>query len=145
MLIYDAANWLTNWAGASLTYDANGNLTSDGGLTYSWDSRNRLSAAAARRPASPTMGWGGVAARRWGGTATSFAYDGLNVVQELAGGTPSANLLTGLGVDEPPYPRGHHNATQLPNGSALIFGGYAQDVVRSAELLSPATQPFTRH
>ena len=34
------------------------------------------------------------------GTTTNFLYDGANVVQELAGGTPSANLLTGLWVGE---------------------------------------------
>ncbi len=33
---------------------------------------------------------------------TAFLYDGINVVQELSGSPlgPSANLLTGLGVDE---------------------------------------------
>ena len=30
---------------------------------------------------------------------TAFLYDGLNVVQELNGSTPTANLLTGLGID----------------------------------------------
>ncbi|RDU94533.1 RHS repeat-associated core domain-containing protein, partial [Trinickia dinghuensis] len=34
------------------------------------------------------------------GTTTNFLYDGANAVQELAGGTPSANMLTGLGIDE---------------------------------------------
>jgi RHS repeat-associated protein len=34
------------------------------------------------------------------GTTTHFLYDGLNVIQELTGGTPTANLLTGLGIDE---------------------------------------------
>jgi len=34
------------------------------------------------------------------GTTTNFLYDGANAVQELAGGAPSANLLTGLGIDE---------------------------------------------
>lgn len=34
------------------------------------------------------------------GTATNFLYDGPNTVQELASGAPTANLLTGLGVDE---------------------------------------------
>jgi len=29
------------------------------------------------------------------GTTTNFLYDGLNVVQELNGTTPTANLLTG--------------------------------------------------
>jgi hypothetical protein len=31
---------------------------------------------------------------------TSFLYDGLNPVQELSGATPTANMLTGFGVDE---------------------------------------------
>ncbi len=35
-----------------------------------------------------------------GGVTTQFLYDDANVVQELMGGTPTANLLTGLGVDE---------------------------------------------
>ncbi len=34
------------------------------------------------------------------GTTTGFLYDGINAVQELAGTTPTANLTTGLGVDE---------------------------------------------
>lgn len=34
------------------------------------------------------------------GASTSFLYDGLNVVQELAGASPTANLLTGLSIDE---------------------------------------------
>ena len=35
-----------------------------------------------------------------GGAATGYLYDGANPVQELTGTTPSANILTGLGVDE---------------------------------------------
>ncbi len=31
---FDAANHLTSWNGATLSYDANGNLTSDGSNTY---------------------------------------------------------------------------------------------------------------
>ena len=34
------------------------------------------------------------------GTTTHFLYDGLNVIQELNGTTPTANLLTGLSIDE---------------------------------------------
>src|SRR5712691_10165243 len=33
------------------------------------------------------------------GSTTSFLYDGANVVQELAGGTPVANIVSG-GLDE---------------------------------------------
>ncbi len=98
---YDADNRLTNWSGTTLTYDSNGNLTGDSSLTYGWDSRSRLSSLSGTATASFTYDTLG---RRTGktvnGTATNFLYDGLNVVQELASGTPAANLLTGLGIDE---------------------------------------------
>jgi len=38
--------------------------------------------------------------RTIGSTATSSFYDGLNPVQELQLGAPSANTITGLGIDE---------------------------------------------
>jgi len=34
------------------------------------------------------------------GVSTQFLYDGLNPVQKIQNGAPSANLLTGLGIDE---------------------------------------------
>jgi len=99
---YNAANQQVAVGGQALTYDLNGNLTSDGTTTYTWDARDRLVAltgpgvtasfkydSLGRRP-SKTIN----------GTATSFLYDGLNPVQEQRGGSPVANLLTGLGIDE---------------------------------------------
>ncbi|RQU35305.1 hypothetical protein DF142_27275, partial [Burkholderia cenocepacia] len=98
---YDADNRLTNWGGTALTYDANGNVVGDGSLTYGWDSRGRLSSLSGTAAGSFSYD---ALERRTGktvnGTATNFLYDRLNVVQELASGTPSANLLTGLGIDE---------------------------------------------
>ena len=38
---YNAANQLTQWGTATLTYDANGNMLSDGSNAYTWDARNR--------------------------------------------------------------------------------------------------------
>jgi hypothetical protein len=35
-----------------------------------------------------------------GAATTTFLYDGVNAVQELTGGTPRADLLTGPGIDE---------------------------------------------
>lgn len=35
-----------------------------------------------------------------GGGTTSFLYDGLSLLQELSGGSPTANLLGGAGIDE---------------------------------------------
>jgi hypothetical protein len=34
------------------------------------------------------------------GSTTQFLYDELNPIQEIQNGTPSVNLLTGLGIDE---------------------------------------------
>jgi YD repeat-containing protein len=99
---YDAANQQVTVGGQALTYDLSGNLTGDGTTTYTWDARDRLVALTGpgvtasfkydplgRRPTKTING-----------TATSFLYDGLNPVQEQQGGSPVANLLTGLGIDE---------------------------------------------
>ena len=98
---YDAANQAITFGGTLLTYDANGNLTSDGTRTYTWNARNELSALSGGVTAS--FQYDGVGRRRAktiGGGTTGFLYDGLNMVQELAGGAPSANLLPGLDLDE---------------------------------------------
>ena len=98
---YDDANQIATFSGVSFTYDANGNLTSDGVRSYTWNPRAQL--ASVTGPVSGSFAYDGVGRRRSktiGGTATQFLYDGLNPVQELAGGTPTANLLTGIGIDE---------------------------------------------
>jgi RHS repeat-associated protein len=102
VLTYDAANQLTQQGTSSLSYDANGNLTSDGTRNYVWDARNQL---ASINGTGVTAGFqydafGRRARKTVNGTTTEFLYDRLNVVQEASGGTPIANLLTGLGVDE---------------------------------------------
>jgi RHS repeat-associated protein len=98
---FDADNAMTGFNGTSLTYDANGNLTGDGTNTYTWDARNHLSAISGAATASFAYDALG---RRTGkiinGIATQLLYDVLNPVQELQSGTPSADLLTGLNIDE---------------------------------------------
>jgi hypothetical protein len=90
---YNAANQLTNWAGTTLTYDANGNLTSDGANSYTWNARNQL--ASMTGASFVYDGLGRRASKTIGGSTTNYLYDGQNPVQE-----GSANLLTGLGVDQ---------------------------------------------
>jgi RHS repeat-associated protein len=98
---YDAANQLTSWNGVPVTYDANGNLTTDGTRTFTWDSQNRLTSISGPTPASFVYdGVGRRSQKTVGAQTTAFLYDGPNAVQELVGGTPSVNLLTGVGVDE---------------------------------------------
>jgi RHS repeat-associated protein len=79
-----------------LTYDLNGNLTGDGTNTFSWNARNQLSSISGG--ASASFGydaWGRRNTKTVSSTTTNFLYDGLNIVQELSGSTPTANILTG--------------------------------------------------
>jgi RHS repeat-associated protein len=99
--IFNAANEMTAFNGTPQTYDPNGNLTNDGTNTYSWDARNHLTAIAG--PSSTTFAYDPLGRRDLktiNGLSTQFLYDGLNPVQEIQNGAPSANLITGLGVDE---------------------------------------------
>lgn len=103
---YNANNQQTTFGMNTLTYDLNGNLATvtDGGgtTTYTWNSRNQL-AGIANTGFSASFSYDSLG-RRTGktiqGTTTNFVYDGLNPVQERAGATVTANLLTGLGIDE---------------------------------------------
>ena len=98
---YDDANQVATFGGTSFTYDDNGNLTSDGVRSYTWNARDQL--ASLSGPVNGSFAYDRFGRRRSktiGGTTTQFLYDGLNPVQELSGGTPTANLLTGLGIDE---------------------------------------------
>jgi RHS repeat-associated protein len=98
---YDDGNQIAAWAGTSFTYDDNGNLTSDGSKTYSWNARNELTGISGGVSGSFAHdALGRRRSRTVGSTTTQFLYDGLNPVQELAAGTSTANLLTGLGIDE---------------------------------------------
>lgn len=95
---YDVDNRLTNWDGTTISYDANGNITNDGSKTFSWNARNQLSGIG-------TTGFGYDGAGRRiaitsAGQTKNFLYDGLQPAQEQTGGTPTANLLHGPGIDE---------------------------------------------
>src|SRR4029079_18326119 len=98
---YDANNQIAAWGGTSFTYDANGSLTSDGTNTYAWNTRNQLTSITGAVTAS--FVYDGVNRRRTktsGGIATAFLYDSQNPVKEIVGGTATANILTGLEIDE---------------------------------------------
>lgn len=99
---YNAANQLTQWGTSSLTYDANGNLTSDGVTTYTWNARNQLASLGNAQVTASFRydAFGRRVGKTVNGVATDYLFDGANPVQELSGGAPTANLLTGLGVDE---------------------------------------------
>src|SRR5712692_10741033 len=93
---YNANNQLTTWGTASLFYDLNGNMTSDGTHSYTWDARNQLSQIDAGSTASFVYDpFGRRTSKNILGASTSFLYDGANVVQEVIGGTNTANSLAG--------------------------------------------------
>jgi RHS repeat-associated protein len=70
--------------------------------TYTWNVRNQLTGISNTGfSASFTYdSFGRRTAKTIQGTTTNFVYDGLNPVQEKSGSTVTANLLTGLGIDE---------------------------------------------
>jgi RHS repeat-associated protein len=98
----DAANRLTQWGAATPIYDLAGNLTSDGVNSYTWNARNQLTAISGGTTAAFAYDpFGRRSSRTVGSTTTQYLYDGLNTAQELdAALLPTANLITGLGIDE---------------------------------------------
>jgi RHS repeat-associated protein len=97
---YNANNQLTQVGATAHTYDANGSLTNDGIKTYTWNARGQLGSLSGSLAASFQYdAFGRRVAKSINGTSTAFLYDGANVIQELSGSTPTANLLSG-GVDE---------------------------------------------
>lgn len=97
---YNAANRQTAFGGLTLTYDLNGNLTGDGTNTYTWNARGQLASISGGVSASFTYdAVGRRTTKTLSSTTTTFLYDGMNLVQELSGSTPTVNYLNG-GLDE---------------------------------------------
>jgi RHS repeat-associated protein len=103
---YNANNQQTVFGTNTETYDLNGNLATftdaSGTTTYTWNARNQLTAISGPGlTASFTYdSFGRRTGKTINATITNFVYDGLNPVQEKNGATVTANLLTGLGIDE---------------------------------------------
>ncbi len=92
---------MTAFNGVPFTYDANGNLISNGTNTYVWDARNHLVSLSGGNAASFVYDpFGRRAQKTINGVSTQFLYDASNPVQEIQNGAPSANLLSGVGIDE---------------------------------------------
>ncbi|MGH8006877.1 MAG: RHS repeat-associated core domain-containing protein, partial [Candidatus Binatia bacterium] len=88
--------------GFPVLHDNNGNLTSLDGDTFTWNVRDQL-VGIVGAGLSASFGYDGTGRRiskTVNGQTTTFAHDGVNVVEEFAGGSVSASLLTGLNVDE---------------------------------------------
>ncbi|GAB2175293.1 RHS repeat-associated core domain-containing protein [Dongia sp. agr-C8] len=135
---YNADNQLTSWNGTTISYDLNGNLTNDGTRSFTWDARNRLTAITG----VASFVYDGVDRRQsvtQGAATTAVVYDGYEPVQEQSPvGTVSANLRSGLGVDEwfsrtkggvtSTYLTDQLGSTMaLANGSGVVQTSYGYD------------------
>jgi RHS repeat-associated protein len=103
--VYDLANRLTSWNGATAVHDNNGNLTNDGTFTYTYNARNQVTGVSQGQTTLGAFVYDGLGrrvSRTVSGATTKPAYDGWNLVQERDGsGTVTADYLTGLGLDQP--------------------------------------------
>jgi RHS repeat-associated protein len=98
---FDDGNEMTQRASTSLSYDANGNLTSDGTNTYTWNARNQLASISGGVSASFAYdALGRRVSKTVNSQTTAYLHAGADVVQELSGGTPTADMLNGFAVDE---------------------------------------------
>lgn len=156
--VYNANNQLVSWGGQAYSYDLNGNLVSDGARTYTWDARDQLSSISGSATAAFQYdGFGRRQSKTVNGTNTQFVYDGLNFVQELASGTPKANLITGLNLDEV-YSRTQNSLTAsfltdaigsaiaLTDSAGAVATSYAYEpygAVTKTGAASENTQQFT--
>ena len=109
---FNADNAMTKFNGTSMSYDAVGELTSDGTNSYTWNARHQLAQIKQGRTVTATFAgacperrrrhvFGRRESKSIGASTTEFLSDGLNPVQEQSGGgSVTANLLTGLNIDE---------------------------------------------
>lgn len=93
---YNANNQLTQWGTATPTYDNNGNMLSDGTNSFVWNARNQLSSMNSGLLSFQYEPYGRRSGKTVAGITTSYLYDGANIAQEISGGSPIANLLSGL-------------------------------------------------
>jgi RHS repeat-associated protein len=96
---YNANNQLTQWGTASLYYDQNGNMTSDGVNSLAWNARNQMSSMNSSAVSFQYDPYGRRSGKTVVGVTVNYLYDGANVAQEISGGSPIANMLSG-GIDE---------------------------------------------
>jgi len=74
-------------------------MTSDGTNAFTWEARNQLASMNLEAIGFQYDPFGRRVGKAVAGSTTNYRYDGVNVMQEVAGGPPTANLLVG-GVDE---------------------------------------------
>jgi len=88
---------------AQFSYDSTGNLTGDGGTIFTYDAENRLVAASGARVAQLEYDPLGrlVQVTNAAGDATTFLYDGDELVAEYIGSTMQRRYVHGTSADDP--------------------------------------------
>lgn len=150
---YNQDNQLTQFGSLNLTYDSNGNLTSDGANNYTWSTRNQLISINGAVSANFQYdAFGRRVSKTIGGT-TEYLYDGTDPVQELSGATVTANLLTGLRVDER-FQRTDATGgadflgdalggtVAMTNASGAIFATYTYEPFGNTAVTGASSNPF---
>jgi RHS repeat-associated protein len=103
---YDGANRQTTWGTRTLDYDDNGaliSITDQAAVSYLWDERQRLKEIQQGGVMIASFQYDAFnrrTARLSNGIGTNYLNDGWQVVQELSGTTPIANILAGPRLDE---------------------------------------------
>jgi len=92
-------NQLVSLGAATLDYDSRGNLTADGRANFSFDASNRLVASSN----GVTLDYDpiGRMSRVTRNAATSFLYDGVNLIGEYDGAGGMRRYVPGAALDEP--------------------------------------------
>jgi RHS repeat-associated protein len=132
---YNAMDQLPSLNGTTLSYDANGNLTSDGTNSYTWNARGQLTGVSGPSQ-SASFAYNGLGQRTSAtvnGSTTGYLYDGANVVQELSGSTPTANLLSGA-ADQ------HFTATTAGGTSDFLTDRQGSAIALTDSSGNPQTQ-----
>jgi len=139
---HDANNRLTKWSNTTVNYDTNGNVTNDGTYSYTWNDRNELSDIKQSQTTVASFAYdpfGRRAKRVVDGTTTQYLHDGDNVIQEQnAAGSATADLLTGLGVDDT-FAR-IESGTTTSRRPRLDGGAHGLDWSHNHELRLPAVR-----
>ncbi len=111
-ITYNQANQLLTFNDKSISYNENGNITSVatscGTTTYTWNARNKLVGIDGYNSdcsaLSASFKYDAIDRRiekTVNGQTIRYLYDGLDIVQEITGGTVTANYIQSLNIDEP--------------------------------------------
>jgi len=101
--VFDGQNQLTQFAGSTVTDDANGNVWTGLGLSYTYDALGQLrQASGGANPVLVDYDPAGMLRRvQVGSTTTEYLYDGGDLIAQYNGATVLRRFVHGASADEP--------------------------------------------